>query len=631
MQVGKRLKKLKEIKIGNSGKLLIFYLTVVFLSSLFASLVQSDFGSIDIEMISIVDEYGNTITGKLYRPVSATWENPAPGVVICHGMNNDKDTEGPVALELARRGMVALTVDQHNHGDSDIGMDVLGGYLGTSATPENDTLGADAAYDFLQNSLFVDGTKMGIVGHSMGGGTARTLAKINPDHKAVVIQSGGPDNLTDITWMNNYLDIWPYYEELFITPLESREDFITRGKNQIEVNLAIIGETPVGSYYDQNYGDFETGTAQRYALCQCTHPAVTWNAKSIRETVAWLLQALKGYTDPDLAMSEASTQTYLIKEYLTLLGTICLILAILPLVSLLLNHPYFTELVHPLPTTIMNEDKKWWKPATINSAIGGFTFIFLPGLGMLLLGVLSGFLPIWRLLTGNGSLFWLLINALICHFLFKRWRKRSSEANTVSNTDLGFFNKPKTEEDHQYLKKTFLLTVITFVSLYLMVSLIQAYFKVELRFMWPLLKTFTPFRLFQFLVYLGPLYLFFKINGGKLMFGQLRMKEYSSPAKTQFMWWIKYLFAMEAGLLLVLLIQYLPMFLFGTGPAFSGAALSIFFFGLWGIFLMQILPQFALVFFLTTALYRKTGKIYVGAFIATMLVAWIMAVSGQLV
>ncbi|MHA1610658.1 MAG: hypothetical protein ACTSYU_01280, partial [Promethearchaeota archaeon] len=63
----------------------------------------------------------------------------------------------------------------------------------------------------------------------------------------------------------------------------------------------------------------------------------------------------------------------------------------------------------------------------------------------------------------------------------------------------------------------------------------------------------------------------------------------------------------------------------------SGAALSLFFFGLWGIFLMQTLPQFALIFFLTTALYRKTGKIYVGSFIATVLTAWIMAVSGQLV
>lgn len=109
------------------------------------------------------------------------------------------------------------------------------------------------------------------------------------------------------------------------------------------------------------------------------------------------------------------------------------------------------------------------------------------------------------------------------------------------------------------------------------------------------------------------------------------MKTYDSGIKTQFIWWIKYLFAMEAGLLMVFLIQYGPMYLFGTGPGFSFLGLLGGIMGLYGIFLMQSLPQFALVFFIMVALYRKTGKIYVGSWVGTIITAWILAVSGQLI
>jgi len=172
--------KLKKWKPKRSEKLLIVLLILIFLSSLGGSLLQSNFGSIDIEYVSLVDEYGNTVTGKLYIPSTATYDHPAPGVLAAHGMNNDKDTEAPVALELAKRGMVVISVDQHNHADSDIGANSVDAFLGSADGYENDTMGANVMYQFLKNSEFVDGSQIGLIGHSMGGGTVRDLARINP-------------------------------------------------------------------------------------------------------------------------------------------------------------------------------------------------------------------------------------------------------------------------------------------------------------------------------------------------------------------------------------------------------------------------------------------------------------------
>jgi hypothetical protein len=94
---------LKKWKPTRSETFLIGLIFVVILSSVGASLMQSNFGTIEIKYVRLVDEYGNAVTGKLYKPNSATIENPAPRVLVAHGMNNDKDTEAPVALELAKR------------------------------------------------------------------------------------------------------------------------------------------------------------------------------------------------------------------------------------------------------------------------------------------------------------------------------------------------------------------------------------------------------------------------------------------------------------------------------------------------------------------------------------------------
>ncbi|MGY5874979.1 MAG: alpha/beta fold hydrolase [Candidatus Thorarchaeota archaeon] len=605
------------IKLDLKWKAFLLCLFIIGGSAFLAHLVQNDFGNIDIKTIRIVDESGLAVTGKLYRPIQATEDNPAPAVLLLHGMNNDKDTEAPAALELARRGIVALALDQLSHGDSD----PVDSPLGFLASGSDYTLGANASYQYLKSLSFVDESSTGLVGHSMGAGVARAIASTNPDHRAIVIQAGGPDNLTTHGYMNNYLNVWALYEELFTT--DARAIFSEKSLEMIAQNEGLIS---IPGESDYTYGDFSNSSAHRYARCPCTHPGATWNAKGVAETTAWMLQALMGMSETDAWASASGSQTYMILEVASLFTVIVSVVSLIPLAGILLEVPYFQSITRPITEKIPTKGSSWWKLATLNSIIGGVTFLFLPMLGLMIGAIVGAFIPVFLLATGNGSVLWLLANALIAWILYRRWFKRVSVEEGITHADVGRFESIKNSESREIIFRTVIMSVVMFGYLYGLVTLSQSYLGIEFRYMWPVFKLFTPLKFTQFILYIIPIFPFFLINAGVLLFGMLKQENPDSSLKTQFTWWIKAVFAMESTLLVAILLQYVPMFLFGTGPLLAFGGL----FGLYGIFLMQILPVFAGIFFIMTAFYLKTGRIYLGSIMGTLITVWILT-AGMLI
>ena len=607
------LNKLRKIQFKKSHKSFIVLIALTLFSSFFAFLIQNDFGKVKVQTISIVDDKGNKLSARLYRPRIATETDPKPGVLLLHGFNNDKDTEGPAALELARRGFVCLALSELGHGDS-----VRGQGLDISVLLDGDDvfLGADSAYEYLECLSFVKQNEIGLVGHSMGGWVAINLANKYSTHRAVVIQTGGPLNLTENGDLNNYLQIWTHYEELFST--EDRKTYLKEGLKMIEYNTGKEGE------YDKTYGNFADGSAQRYALCDSTHPGGTWNTKSIEETTKWMINALSsGKLESGLPTPE--NQIYQWKEIGMLIALLSTILSLLPLSTLLLQTDYFQEIKKPIPPRTKNTEKKeWWKTASLNAFLGGVTFLLLPMVGM----VIGAMIPLFNLVTGNGTLFWFLANALIGWIVFKKWFKRNKKKQERSYFDLGVLDQEKDSHiSFRNLKRTLFLATILFLYLYALTSIIQVVFQTELRFQWPLLKKFSAVRFGQFLLYLLPVSVFFFINGGVILYGQLRQKEYDNPQKTLILWWLKSCFAMEMGLIVVMIVQYVPMILFGTAPLFGWLPTD----GLFLIFLMQFIPLFALIFFLTTYFFLKTGRIYLGSIIATIITTWVISVGSAVI
>ncbi|MBQ9858905.1 MAG: hypothetical protein IJO77_07895, partial [Oscillospiraceae bacterium] len=65
-----------------------------------ANAIQTGGGSIELSEGVLESEYGS-LAFKLYRPVKATAESPAPAVLLLHGYQNDRETGSAYAIELA--------------------------------------------------------------------------------------------------------------------------------------------------------------------------------------------------------------------------------------------------------------------------------------------------------------------------------------------------------------------------------------------------------------------------------------------------------------------------------------------------------------------------------------------------
>ena len=85
--------------------LLLALIVAIFACLGVAHSIQTDGGKIQVSRGTIVTDVGD-LTYKLYEPATATAENPAPGVLLLHGYQNDSETCAAYAIELARRGAV---------------------------------------------------------------------------------------------------------------------------------------------------------------------------------------------------------------------------------------------------------------------------------------------------------------------------------------------------------------------------------------------------------------------------------------------------------------------------------------------------------------------------------------------
>ena len=76
---------------STGNKLLWVLLSIVVLSSYAASLVQTAGGRIKVYDIKVPTQNGQWVVGDLFKPRSATSDNPAPLVVVVPGFQRSKE------------------------------------------------------------------------------------------------------------------------------------------------------------------------------------------------------------------------------------------------------------------------------------------------------------------------------------------------------------------------------------------------------------------------------------------------------------------------------------------------------------------------------------------------------------
>ena len=141
---------------------LIISLVICLISSVGASVFQTDFGSIDYQDLTFTADSGHTLDALLLIPENATADNPAPAIVVSHGWYNNREMQDLNYVEYARRGYVVMAISMYGHGDSEIIE------ANTWWNDENNANGLYDAVKYVSRLDCVDASRIGVTGHSNG-------------------------------------------------------------------------------------------------------------------------------------------------------------------------------------------------------------------------------------------------------------------------------------------------------------------------------------------------------------------------------------------------------------------------------------------------------------------------------
>lgn len=601
--------------LQNQTKWLLTCVIIIVFSTMMAAWIQSDFGKVDVSIVKIANPKGEIITAKLFRPKIATADNPLPAVINMHGYQNDKSVQDPASIELSRRGFVVLAPDALGHGDTEGGMDWSG------------PGGNEDALAYLISLPFVDAEHIGAMGHSMGGMNAVQLPALFPNNIKALAQES---SLPGTPELPNVLILQARYEEF----QGFRENqFLTDDLTKSETRLQSLGLTsPV--QWDTTYGNIADGTARRMAYINMDHHLLPLMNKTNAEVVDWFRLTLKGGEGGSMWI-EPTKQIFMWKEMFGFIALITTLISLLPLTNILLTAAYFKPVAQPMPSRYFPSNGVWWRLATINMLIGGILYPLTTQYGSIG-GKIETWLPFMKLEMGNGVAAFFLSNAVVAGVLFYFWYQGAKKQG-VTMYDMGVsFDEKKTLFDWGIIGKTVLVGVILFVWMYLLAAFCQSVIGQEIRFAWPYMREFAqPSRIGYFFIYLIPTLLFFLINGGIFLFGQARLKEDGTSQKTQWIWWLKVLYAMVTGLFLVWAFQYVPWFL-GMGPGFeithiTDTIIPAINTSMWPLMLFVYIPEFIILYWFLTWFFRRTGRIYLGTLMIASIATWFLTAGSVLI
>ena len=273
-------------------------LLVCLLSMVLASAIQGSFGKVKVSELRLVDRAGYEVSALLYKPASATPDNPAPCIITVEGWYNNKEMQDLYSVEYARRGYVVLAVDMHGHGDSE---------NTDSADLYTAAVGLDAAVELAGMMPYVDKTRIGVTGHSSGGAACDMAVAIDNERDTPLISAvlyeastwvddTGVDHSADLDGRYVGIIADKYDEFFYWTVDENGNDtvplqFLTTpdAKNFVNFNNGYEGVEDVvpGQYYEQD------GLFRVIWQPDCTHPWVHFSATSVGHGIQFFRGAVQ--------------------------------------------------------------------------------------------------------------------------------------------------------------------------------------------------------------------------------------------------------------------------------------------------------------------------------------------------
>jgi len=565
-------------------------LFVILVGNLLACSIQTDWGNVKVRDVRFAGTNGIIMSALLYEPKGVTAKNPAPGILAIHGYINTRETQDGFAIEFARRGYVVLALDQTGHGYSD------------PPAFENFFGGPDGLR-YLRSLDIVDKDNIGLEGHSMGGWSSVFAAKAVPDgYKAVVLVGSGTGSITS-TFPRNMgvvLGEWDEFSQaMWGTPVA--KDAVKGALLKKAFNTS--EDVVVGKLY----GSVADGTARKFYQPRSTHPGEHISTAAIGDAIDWFQATLQGGKP-----LPPSDQIWFWKEIGNLIALIGMILLFFPVGSLLLRGNFFKKLEEAPAKPKSAKGIAWWISAIIIVVLAPLTYFTFKEYATKYKIAPNQIFP--QSITAQ-VLVWLLLVGLIAVALFLIWHFAFNRKAKATASDYGLtWGK---NLDWTKIGKSFLLAFLVAFAGYLTLVFSAWLFTVDFRYWLFAVKPMSPIQFRMFLSYLIPFIVYFIILG-LVLNGQLR------PTRKGMEMSLGSEMAINVGLLVLgfiglIAFQYIPLLMGGTLALRSEILFSII--------LFQFLPIMTIVALAYTFFYRKTGHIYVGAFLCAMLVTWIIVAS----
>ena len=597
-------------------KSLLVCFVLLLSSSFLASLVQTSFGKVDIELMNLETPDGQKLVYDLYKPSIATAENQVPFIVVVPGFQRSKEALSNIALELSRRGFAIALIDPYAQGMSSSSVSRM------AATTQGYGMFALVDYAYDGNFSFVNKNLIASTGHSMGGNAAirganyfgKQALKSGTKSKLHSVYVSGyvltlRENILKDSKSNMGVSYALYDEGAFRNELKGWDAAnmkiapeSLRVVNGVLPKNERIKEVELGKYY----GDKSNNTLRVIFNEELLHPFQPYNKEATANQIEYFEKALGSPIKIN-----SSNQIWQIKEFLTLLNLIVSLLMLIPIARFFLQLNFFKEIIKNVPSALPKQTQQgkfiFWVIFFTSALIACISFIPMVDVAKVLFyesanRELTWFFP-QRM--NNSVMLWAAFNGIIGLCIFYISYQLFGRHHGVKIDSWGI------RINRYELAKTVLLGLIIFISYYAILYTIYYFFHVDYRFWFMGVRVFQPEMLIVLAMYFPLFFIFFfsnslRVNGGMRFANQ---SEWQSKLIAGF--------ANSFGLMLIIIIQYVTYATSGT-VFWTTNWLSVnLLFGI--VPMMFVLPYFNRLFF------QLTGRVYLGPIVTCLIFIMILS------
>ena len=607
-------------------------LALILIGGIGASLLQTAGNSIDVIGVRIPTENGQWVAADLFKPKSATAKNPVPMVVVCPGFQRTKETQISNSIELARRGIAALTIDPYWQGDSSVT------FSGRTATDEGYGIIPLIKYICDSNVFnYVDKSRVGATGHSAGGNAALRAASYFGKERSAVLKAAEEESseggttvtesealaakkanrlqsifvsgyvltFTDAVLKPVHLNMgmgYALYDEGAYRNENQNGDMRTAPEALRMVNSAFakkdaVSQIEIGKYY----GNREDGTLRVVYNENTIHPVQPYIPAAVSTIIDFFVTSFGIETT-----ISSSNQIWFYKELFNLLSLAGAFLFIVPFAALLLRTPFFASVAQPVPADI--PAPKSAKSKIIFWGIFAFSAIvacaaYIPmakATGIFFPKATNSDMTWWfpaRMF--NAVLLWAVLNGSLGLIIFFVNYRVHGKKEGITPDMWGL------KITLGVLCKTFLLAVCVFAGFFALCALNYSLFHTDFRF---LLLAAHPLNLRWLLIALMYFPLFFifyfsnsvRVNCSMRFLGRVEWKNRLLCA-----------LANTVGLIMIMVIQYVCFASTGT----------IFWKDEWLYvnMLQTIIPMMFILPYFNREFFMRTGRPYLGPMVTVLI------------